>query len=212
MRTRIVLLAVGGLLVAGLAGLPARASSQTDAVETRLLGLINQGRGGAGERAEVMHAGLRHVAREHSADMSARDSMDHNGYPDRINRAEPDPAQGSGPPDKGFTGASCENVAWYQPAGSASTEEVAQKFYTLWDNSSTHHECMFDSYGYGLNVAGVGIYYDESTNRWWATFDSARDSTPPDGTTGSPAATPEPTPAPTPTPTPTPRRSLLPPR
>jgi uncharacterized protein YkwD len=204
MRRSIVLLTGFALVAVGFAVTPARAS-QTGDVEVRVLQLINQGRGTQGKGAEVMHAGLRGAARSHSADMSARDSMDHNGYPERVNTAQPDPPQGSGPPDKGFNGASCENVAWYQPGGSASSEQVAQTFYNLWYNSSEHYKCMFDTYGWNLNVAGVGIYY--ASGKWWATFDSAFDRTPP---TAPPPPTATPTPAPTPTPTPTPSpRPLL---
>jgi uncharacterized protein YkwD len=182
---RSVVVALGtALLAAGLVVSPARASSTTDAVEVKLLALINQGRGGAGEAAEVMHAGLRQVAQAHSADMSARNSMDHNGYPARISQAQPDPAESNGPPDDGFNGSSCENVAWYQPGSSVTTDQVAQEFYNLWYNSAPHHECMFDAWGYGLNVAGVGIYY--ASGKWWATFDSAYDRTPPSGTTTTP--------------------------
>jgi uncharacterized protein YkwD len=204
MKRLIVLFAGLGLVAAGFAFAPARASTTTDDVEVRLLALINGGRGGQGKGAEVMHAGLRLAAQQHSADMSARNSMDHNGFPGRINTANPDPAQGSGPPDKGFNGSACENVAWYQPGGSATNAQIAQKFYDLWFNSPPHHDCMFDAYGYRLNVAGTGIYYNSAQGKWWATFDSAFDSTPPTGPAPTPAPTPTPTPTPAPTPTPTP--------
>ena len=185
MRRLIVAVAGAAVAVAGLTVVPARASSQTDAVETRLLQLINQGRGGSGKAAEVMHSGLRLAAQQHSADMSARSSMDHNGYPARVNNANPDPAESNGPPDDGFTGASCENVAWWQPGSTMTTDQVAQQFYNMWFNSAHHHDCMFDVWGYGLNVAGVGIYY--AGGKWWATFDSAADRTPPTGTSPTPA-------------------------
>ena len=184
MRRLIVAVAGAAVAVAGLTVAPARASTQTDAVETRLLQLINQGRGGAGKAAEVMHSGLRLAAQQHSADMSARNTMDHTGYPARVNNANPDPAESNGPPDDGFTGASCENVAWYQPGGTMTTDQIAQQFYTMWFNSAHHHDCMFDVWGYGLNVGGVGIYY--ANGKWWATFDSAADRTPPSGTTPPP--------------------------
>jgi uncharacterized protein YkwD len=208
MKRLIVLFAGIGLVAAGLASAPARASSQTDDVEVRLLAMINAGRGGQGKGAEVMHAGLRLAAQQHSADMSARNSMDHNGFPGRINTANPDPAESNGPPDNGFNGSACENVAWYQPGGSATTAQIAQKFYDLWFNSPPHHDCMFDAYGYRLNVAGTGIYYNSAQGKWWATFDSAYDSTPP---TASPPPTPSPTPKPTPSPSPTPSPTPTPP-
>jgi uncharacterized protein YkwD len=185
----LVALAGTGMLVAGL-NAPARASSQTDAVEVRLLQLINQGRGSAGKGAEVMHSGLRLAAQQHSADMSARNTMDHSGYPARVNNANPDPAEANGPPDDGFNGSSCENVAWWQPGSAVTTDQVAQEFYNLWYNSAEHHNCMFDVWNYGLNVAGVGIYY--ANGKWWATFDSAYDSTPPSGTTPPPSSSPPP--------------------
>ena len=186
MRRLIVAVAGAGLLVAGLNVVPAQASSQTDAAETKLLQLINQGRGGAGKAAEVMHAGLRLAAQQHSADMSARNTMDHNGYPARINNANPDPAESNGPPDDGFNGSSCENVAWWQPGSAITPDQAAQQFYNMWFNSPHHHDCMFDVWGYGLNVAGVGIYY--ANGKWWATFDSAYDRTPPSATTQPPSA------------------------
>src|SRR5205807_2670956 len=154
MRRWIVLLTGFSLVAVGFAATPARAS-QSDDVEVRLLELINQGRGGQGKGAEVMHGGLRGAAKSHSADMSARNTMDHGGYPGRVNTAAPDPYESNGSPDDGFNGSSCENVAWYQPGGTATTEQVAQMFYSLWYNSAPHRECMFDTYGYNLNVAGV---------------------------------------------------------
>jgi len=188
MKRFIVALTGAGMLVAGLSVVPAHASSQTDAVEVRILQLINQGRGGSGKAAEVMHAGLRLAAQQHSADMSARNTMDHTGYPARVNNANPDPVESNGPPDDGFTGASCENVAWFQPGStSMSTDQIAQQFYTMWFNSAHHHDCMFDVWNYGLNAAGVGIYY--AGGKWWATFDSATDRTLPSGTTPPPSST-----------------------
>jgi uncharacterized protein YkwD len=189
MRRWIVLLTGFSLVAVGFAANPARAS-QSDDVEVRVLQLINQGRSGQSKGAEVTHGGLRGAARSHSADMSARDTMDHSGYPGRINTAAPDPYESNGPPDDGFNGASCENVAWYQPGGTATTEQVAQTFYSLWYNSPEHYQCMFDTYGWNLNVAGVGIYY--AAGKWWATFDSAFDRTPP---TASPPPTPSPAPS-----------------
>jgi uncharacterized protein YkwD len=172
---------------------PAHATADAASAEVKLLGLINQGRASdAGKPGEVMHAGLRQVAREHSTDMSNRNTMDHSGYPQRISDAQPDPDQGSGPPDKGFNGASCENVAWWEPGGDVTSDQVAQEFYDLWYNSPEHHDCMFDAYGYNLNAAGVGIYY--ANGKWWATFDSAYDSTPPNGQPPEPSATSRPTP------------------
>ena len=207
MRRLLVLVLACGIGAAGLAVAPARASAQTDAVEVRVLELINQGRAGQGKKGEVMHGGLRVAARNHSADMSARNSMDHNGYPGRISTAAPDPAESNGSPDDGFNGSSCENVAWYQPGSTATTEQISQKFYELWYNSSPHRNCMFDASNYGLNAAGVGIYY--ANGKWWATFDSALDRTPPSGTTATPAPTSTPTPTSTPAPTATPPGSWI---
>ena len=191
MRRSLVLMTCALFVAGGLVAAPARATSQTDAVESRLLVLINQGRAGQGKGAEVMHSGLRLAAQQHSADMSARNSMDHNGYPARISNANPDPAESNGPPDDGFNGSSCENVAWYQPGGSATSDEVAQKFFDLWYNSSPHRRCMYDEYGYNLNVAGVGVY--NANGKWWATFESALDRTPPGGSSSPPpSSTPPP--------------------
>jgi uncharacterized protein YkwD len=188
MRRLVVLLLGPGLIAAGLVTSPVRASAQSDAVEVRVLELINQGRAGQSRKAEIMHGGLRVAARNHSANMSARNSMDHSGYPGRISTAAPDPAESNGAPDDGFNGYSCENVAWYQPGTTATTEQLAQKFYSLWYNSSPHRNCMFDATNTGFNVAGVGIY--SANGKWWATFDSAIDRTPPTGSSTTPPPTP----------------------
>jgi uncharacterized protein YkwD len=173
------IVAVLGLLLlgAGLGTPAARASTSTDAVETRLLEVINEGRTGQGLGAEVMHAGLRFKTQDHSAYQASIDKLTHDGFSTRINTATPDPAESNGAPDDGF-GAACENVAYFGGFGSMTTEQVAQKFYSMWFNSPGHHDCMFDAWGYGLNAVGVGVYQD-SRGYWWATFESVRDSTPP---------------------------------
>ncbi len=184
MRRLVMAVTGAALMVGGLGVLPARATSQTDAAEIKLLALINQGRGGAGKGAEVMHAGLRLAAQQHSADMSARNTMDHNGYPQRSHHASPGPVEANGRPDDGFNGSSSENVAWWQAGTTITPDQAAQQFYNMWFNSAHHHDCMFDVWGYGLNAAGVGIYY--ASGKWWATFDSAYDRTPPSGSTTPP--------------------------
>jgi uncharacterized protein YkwD len=167
------------LIAVGAIVLPSRPAQSAPAdVEVRVLQLINQGRSGVGKNAEVMHAGLRTAARNHSSYQSSIRGLTHSGLAGRISGAAPDPYEANGAPDDGF-GSYCENVAYYYPGSAGATEEqVAQKFYGLWYNSTGHRNCMFDSYGYSLNVAGVGIYRD-AQGYWWATFESVRDVTPP---------------------------------
>jgi len=167
------------LVGTGLVASPAKASATTDYIEGRVLQLINQGRAGQGKTAEVMHSGLRSKARAHSSYQASIRSLTHNGFSTRVNTAAPDPAESNGAPDGGFTGAACENVAYYYPGSAgASADQVAQWFYNAWYNSSGHRNCMFDVWNYKLNAAGTGIYLD-SRGYWWATFISARDLTPP---------------------------------
>jgi hypothetical protein len=147
-------------------------------VEGRILELINRGRADVGKGAELMHAGLRNVARDHSAYQASVRRLNHDGMTDRVRNAAPDPYESNGAPDDGF-GTYCENVAYYNPGSAgASDEQVAQKLYGLWYNSTPHRNCMFDSRGNSLNVAGVGVHLD-GRGYWWATFESVRDSTPP---------------------------------
>lgn len=196
MRRTLVSFLTFALVASGFVLVPAGASEQTDAVEVRLLQLINQGRQQhVGKGPEVMHSGLRQKARVHSQNMSNRGSLTHDGFSTRINTANPDPYESNGAPDDGFNGSACENVAMYGPGTTVTTEQVAQKFYSLWYNSTGHRNCMFDSYGYRLNAAGLGVYV--ANGRWWATFESARDNTPPTGTTPPPTSSPAPTPTPT---------------
>ncbi len=67
-------------------------------VETTLLSLINTGRATALRGPLVMHTGLSDVARSHSVDMVAANQINHNGYPDRIDQAAPDPYESNGAP------------------------------------------------------------------------------------------------------------------
>jgi hypothetical protein len=146
-------------------------------MELRVLQLINQGRAGIGKGAEVMHGGVRVKARAHSVYQSSIGFLTHDGVTTRINGATPDPAESNNAPDDGFR-SYCENVAYFYPGAGATDEQVAQKLYSLWYNSPGHRDCMFDSYGYGFNAAGVGIYRD-AAGYWWATFESVKDVSPP---------------------------------
>ncbi len=164
MVVRRLLIVLGVLLVSTGPVAPAvtAAASFDSQVEARVLGLINEGRRRNGRANLAAHDGLRRVAREHSVNMSRRGSISHDGFRGRITRA-------------GFTGsyAACENVAMFRPRGTASTETVAKKFYSLWLNSRPHRRCMFDASNRRYNQAGVGIYRDNS-GRWWATLELAR--------------------------------------
>src|SRR5258708_3531132 len=110
MRTRVAAAVIAGVVVAVV--MPA-ARAQTPSVEDELLALVNTVRGG---RTVVMHAGLRDVARKHSAAMATSGSLNHRRAKARIDSAEPDRPQEVGPPDLGFTGTWCEVVGW-EPTG-----------------------------------------------------------------------------------------------
>jgi uncharacterized protein YkwD len=204
----------------GIGGTPARASANDNSdIESKILALVNQARTQQGLEVYQAHAGLKPPARQHDVDMSNEDQLNHDGFQGRLQNAAPDPAQGHGAPDDGFMDngmAGCENVAYYYKYDNTDTDDqVAQEFYDLWLNSPPHKECLFDDWGYGLNVAGVGVYLD-SSGKWWATMEVARDYTPPAGgpmpsptASQSGSSSPAPAPAaPAPTPAPTPRPTV----
>lgn len=190
---RSTVVVAAAVLAALIPALPAHASTRTDAVELRTLELINQGRP-SGKVPLVMHAGLRAKAQAHSAYQSQIRGLTHDGFSTRVNTAEPDPYETNGAPDDGFR-AACENVAYFYSSGGFTDEQAAKKFYDLWYNSSGHRNCLFDAWGYGLNVAGMGVYLD-SRGYWWGTFLSVRDLTPPEATTEPPVPTEPPPPVP----------------
>lgn len=181
MLRRALPLLIFGLFVASLAP----SAGGQDSLESELLSLINGGR----ESPLVAHSGLRFAGREHSREMSDDGGLNHNGAQQRINNASPDPAESNGAPDDGFTGTWCENTAYVK---GAPEHEVAQRMYTAWTNSPSHNRCMNHR---DMTAAGVGMYYDASTNTWWATLESVIDRTLPGA---SPA---EETPAPSQAPT-----------
>jgi hypothetical protein len=120
--------------------------------------------------------------------MASDQELNHNGAAGRIGSAQPDPAEPNGAPDDGFTGTWCENVAYVRGADDS---EVPQRIYKAWQDSPSHNRCMNNS---TMTVAGVGMYYESSTNKWWATLELAEDRTLP-GTTPQ-TAEPSPTPVP----------------
>jgi len=179
MLRRATLLLCAVLLVPVL--LPA-ADGQSS-IESELLALINGGR----SSDLTPHSGLRIVGRVHSQEMSQARGLNHNGAEGRIHEAPPDPSEANGPPDDGFTGTWCENVAYVR---GAPEHEVARRMYKGWTDSSSHNRCMNDE---RMNAAGVGVYFDGET--YWATLESSVDRT-------LPGSAPPPTPSPTPTPEP----------
>jgi len=189
MPRRALVLLLGAL---ALLALPLSAGGQ-DSLEAELLGLINQGR----PSRLTAHSGLRIVGREHSREMASDGGLNHNGAADRINRADPDPTESNGAPDDGFTGTWCENVAFVRGAPDS---EVPERMYNAWRDSPSHERCMNNG---EMTVAGVGMYYDSSTGRWWATYESAVDNTLP----GTTPQTPEPTATSAPVPTERPERT-----
>lgn len=152
-------------------------------IESELLGLINGGRGSD----LTLHSGLRIVGRVHSQEMSEAGGLNHGGAEQRIREAPPDPSEANGPPDDGFTGTWCENVAYVR---GAPEHEVAQRMYQGWTDSPPHNRCMNDG---RMTAAGVGVFFDGET--YWATLESSVDQT-------LPGSAPAPTPTPTPTPSP----------
>jgi uncharacterized protein YkwD len=159
----------------------ARAAIASD-VEKALLTKINAGRSAQGRSALRSHAGLKAIARGWSQSMAATNDLDHGDAGSRVGNTSPDVAESNGNPDDGFAGW-CENIAWNSLAQSTSADQVAQTFYNQWFNSTSgHKECMLSlsPSNFGQNVAGVGVFYDSSDDRWWATLDAAKDNTPPD--------------------------------
>jgi uncharacterized protein YkwD len=199
----------GGLLVAAGLILPVRAAAVADrrpAIESRMLQLVNEARARQGLAPYTAHAGLVPPARQHSQEQAAAGRLTHDGFEDRLNHAAPDPAEPDGAPDDGFWEnglAACENAANYYKSGTPDNDEqVAQRFFDMWRNSPPHRQCLFDEWGYGLNVTGIGLYMD-AKGMWWGTMEVARDYTPPGSgpppaptTTAQPAVqTPPPEPA-----------------
>ncbi|MGH2759027.1 MAG: CAP domain-containing protein [Actinomycetota bacterium] len=130
------------------------------------------------------HSGLRSAGRDHSREMASDQELNHTGAAGRIGAAQPDPAEPNGAPDDGFTGTWCENVAYVRGAADG---EVPQRIYNAWTDSPSHNRCMNNG---TMTVAGVGMYYESSTNKWWATLELAEDRTLP----GSTPQTAEPSP------------------
>ncbi len=175
MRARVAAAVIAGVFVAVV--MPA-ARAQTPSVEEELLALVNTVRAG---RPVVMHAGLRDVARKHSAAMATAGALNHRRAKARIDSAEPDPQEG-GPPDRGFTGTWCEVVGW-EPTGPDAG--VARRFFADWRETPEDSKCMSNE---DVTVAGLGVY--ERGNRWWATLEMVQDTTPPSGTTAKPTSAP----------------------
>lgn len=195
------------VLVGLLPGRPAAAVLETsaDRIENRVLELINGARAQNGKGAWVMHSGLRQTARWYSGEMSRRGGLSHDGFEGRVTSASPDPAESNGAPDDGFEEnglAACEDLGYWYPAGTTQMpeEEVAKAFYQMWMDSPPHRDCLMDVWGYGLNVAGVGIFED-SRGAWWGTLEVVRDFSPPGSGSQPPMQV---TPAPTAPPTPKP--------
>jgi uncharacterized protein YkwD len=204
MRRPTLILLFSAIVLTTTPLLPAKGQSS---VENELFGYVNRGR----RNQLALHSGLRAVGREHSEEMSQDGELNHNRAEQRIFSAEPDPNEQNGPPDDGFNGTWCENVAYVRGAPES---EVAQRIYQGWTDSPSHNRCMNDE---RMNAAGIGLYFD-GDKTYWATFESVVDETAPGGTSqttaertpeATPSATPEPprTPSPTATapPTPSPR-------
>lgn len=151
-------------------------------IEYQLLGYVNGGRAGS----LTMHSGLVAAARAHARTIASA-GLSHSGALSRIRSAPPDPFEENGPPDDGFTGTWCENLA-YVSGGSAS--DVAARIYNGWRGSPTHLRCMQDS---DMTAAGIGVYYDGRT--WWAVMEAMEDRTLPGSAPAAVRATSRPAPA-----------------
>jgi uncharacterized protein YkwD len=168
----------GGVLVS-----PATAVTSASTIESLLVQEINDARAANGKGALVRHSGLSAQARTHSQNMAAAGELSHDGFEARLQNATPDPSEANGPPDDGFTGAACENVAFRSTPGETDAQ-AAEGLVTQWLNSPPHRECMLDTANDNLNVAGVGVFIDAS-NGVWATLIPARDTTPPGSSGGN---------------------------
>lgn len=180
-RTFVLLAIVAGSVAPGGAGASVSVGRQV-AVEARLLEAVNARRAEHGAAPYLLHAGLRDQARSHSADMSARRRLTHDGFVERLERAAPDPFERNGPSDDGIWPhvAGCENVAYRFRAGRTDETDVAvaQGIFEQWWGSPPHRDCLLDVWGWGLNAAGIGLHRDAG-GVWWATLEVARDGTSP---------------------------------
>lgn len=177
-KTSVVLVAAVGSLLLPSNGAEAATAS---GVESAFVSILNQQRANLGKPKLVVHAGLRTIARNWSSTMASTNQFKHGDFSGRVKSASPDPAEGNGPPDDGFT-AWCENIAWNSLAQGATDQQVAQKFYDQWfASTSGHKECMLSQSpaNFGQNVIGFGVYYDSPDGRWYATADIVKDNTPP---------------------------------
>lgn len=163
---RVILASVAVLVVSPVA--PSTAADPASSLEAEVFALVNDVR----SPNLVLHSGLREQARRHSESMAKRDSLDHDGASSRPTRAAPDPPEGNGAPDDGHRppSSSCENVAYVSPGNS----DAASKIVRMWRDSPRHNECLHLD---RVNVGAVGAFHDGS--RWWATFISMTDTTPP---------------------------------
>lgn len=156
----------------GVAAPSASASPDPRGIESRLLELINRGRQERGKSPLALNVALADQVRAHALDMALTDSLNHDGFTDRVRNA-------------GFAGrGACENAAMrYVPW--ETEDQVAQNLYQQWVDSPPHRACMFDEER-PSNVIGVGVAADAAGAFWSTTMQSTASSSP--SVSGSTAA------------------------
>ncbi len=157
---------VVGLVAALLVSIVAPAASAQTTDENYLFDLINTKRDAKGKQVLTEHASILREARAHSIDMADRGAIGHAGFDQRVNAIRAD--------DGGIDGYICENVAYASGQGSA--EAALRVIFKGWRRSKEgHRECLFDL-GNRTQSAALGL--EKRGNTWWATFITAKDSSP----------------------------------
>lgn len=179
-RVRISSVLLVGFMTLGVVAVPTSAGPGNfiENAETNFLKRLNNQRVKRGLPKLRMHRGLRAQGRQHSHRMSHANRLSHDGFQTRLNEARPDPREANGPPDDGFSGGACENVAFFDYGPRIRPRQAAGIFLRLWKDSPPHRRCLFDRTGFTPTVAGIGIFR-EPDNDWWATLMLVRDTTPP---------------------------------
>ena len=165
--TLVSILALALTVVAGLAPQAGAVSSTERSAEQYLLGLVNADRKASHLGTIKEQSYIRGQSEAHSADMLHRQSMDHNGFSQRVANIR---ANDSGMRNAGI----CENVAVatnYADYGSAMRTIDA-----AWKASTGHRKCMLDQEGWSSQSGAIGVRYDGHS--YWVTYEAGHDTTP----------------------------------
>ncbi len=150
-----------------LAGPVGAVSNGERAAESYLLVLVNRDRSSAHLGSLKEQSYIRGQAEAHTTDMLNRQSMDHNGFSQRVSNIRTHVV------GMKYSGV-CENVAYAR--GYTDSAKAMAAINSAWLASSDHHRCMMDQLGWSSQSAGVGVRYDGHT--YWATFISGHNTSP----------------------------------